>query len=327
MNTHINEFSKTSELIDAVTNKSVKFPYVANITGRDYVNYDEIDLTQPFTIEIGDVIDYTLKETGNLQNGNIIISLDGNPTSSELANVKLYARKNGGEWYEATYNSNYKSFIISEIYWIDSKRSGKINLNKGDKFEIKGNLNALNSGNTYNIGLTCSVRSQAVNAGGDDFCLYKIYGNIMSLYKMNFDTDFTTPNNIKFTFNPEINPSTGLYFPSPVNSLEDISGLIFPAEYKLNEDLITGFGLYSIDGEQPTLPYFESTPLLLSNSYGYISSGIYISPSFKNMRAYVKDLVNFGNVYIEYDFEKVYIRTDAENIPSSWESSDKLIKD
>lgn len=327
MNTHINEFSKTSELIDSLTDKSVKFPYVANITGRDYVNYDEIDLTQPFTIEIGDVIDYTLKETDNLQNGNILISLAGNPTSSELANVKLYARKNGGEWYEATYNSNYKSFIISEIYWIDSKRSGKINLNKGDKFEIKGNLNALNSGNTYSIGLTSSVSSQALNAGGDDYCLYKIYGNIMSLYKMNFDTDFTTSNNIGFIFSVGYNPSTGFFYPSPVNSLEDISGLIFPTEYKLNEDLFSSLGFYSKDGIYPTYPDFESTPLLLSNSNGSVTVGPSIPSYFKNFKAYVKDLYIFGNVDIEYNFEKVYIRTDAENIPSSWENNNKVIKD
>ena len=327
MNTHINEFSKTSELINSLTDKSVKFPYVANITGRDYINYNEIDLTQPFTIEIGDVIDYTLKETDNLQNGNIIISLAGNPTSSELANVKLYARKNGGEWYEATYNSNYKSFIISEIYWIDSKRSGKINLNKGDKFEIKGNLNALNSGNTYSISLCCFVNSQALNAGGDDFCLYKIYGNIMSLYKMNFDTDFTTPNNIKFVFTSIVNPMTGFLFPTPNNSLEDISGLIFPTEYILNEELLSGFGFYSIDGVQATYPDFESTPLLLSNTYGSITTGIDISSYFKNIKAYVKDLVFFVNDSIVDYFEKVYIRTDAENIPSSWENNNKVIKD
>lgn len=327
MNTHINEFTKTSELIDSLTDKSVKFPYVANITERDYISYNGIDLTQPFTIEIGDVIDYTTKNTDNLQNGNIIISLNGNPTSSELANVKLYARKNGGEWYEATYNSNYKSFIISEISWIDSKRSGKINLNKGDKFEIKGNLNTLNSGNIYSIGLTCFVNSQAVNAGGDDFCLYKLYGNIMSLYKMNFDTDFTTPNNIQFVFLSIMNPRTGFYFPSPNNSLEDISGLIFPEEYKLNEELFSSFGFYTKDNIQPTFPDFESTPLLLSNSNGSVTVGPSIPSYFKNFKAYIKDLSIFGNVDIEYNFEKVYIRTDAENIPSSWESSDKLIKD
>lgn len=356
MNTHINEFSKTSELIDSLTNKSVKFPYVANITGRDYVNYDEIDLTQPFTIEIGDTIPYYYNTNLPMQVGLRLDDFGSTDISSVLPQLKIFVKKNDEDWvvYSGLTNPYH---ILFNIYWLDENgnivdfnnpdgdgHNYKLDVNKGDKFQIKANFgifNELFTGSTKAyIRIGCEAGSLFQQNGY--FCTLKVYGNIQSLFNLDYATNFDYSNTSNFDLNQltfygiRIDPGSGEILPAFKNVITDYSGLIIAGDFYSIEDLFTNmqqnyqyWNVYNVESSGPNTysnSKYEKSPIILSN-IGLVTVGPNgLFDNFEEVRLYSPNLIGTNEYLLQSD-NTLYIRTDAENIPSYWENNNKVIKD
>lgn len=356
MNTHINEFSKTSELIDSLTDKTVEMPYVANITGRDYVNYDEIDLTQPFTIEIGDTIPYyygtyfPMQVALRLEYGSVDVS-------SVISQLKIFVKKNDEDWvvYSGLTNPYH---ILFNINWLDENgnvndyqdgHNYKLDVKKGDKFQIKANygiFNKLFTGSTKpNIQIGCEAGAFFTQNGY--FCTLKVYGNIQSLFNLDFDTNFDYSNTSNFNLNASTfvgnryESASDSYIPAFKNTITDYSGLIIAGNFHSIEDLFTNmfqyyeyWNVYNVESSGPNKYFTNGTnkqkyaksPIILSNNNNSVSGLTSLYDNFEEVRLYAPNLSGTTQETLASD-NTVYIRTDAENIPSSWESNNKVIKD